>query len=40
MAALARLGDRRLSREEQAAVVKAVRGRNKIKWPEWWEVFE
>jgi len=39
-AALARLGDRRLSREEQAAVVKAVRGRNKIKWPEWWEVFE
>lgn len=38
--ALVRLGDRKLSREEQAVVVKAARGRNKIKWPVWWEVFE
>lgn len=37
-AALARLGDRVLSREEQATVVKATRTPNKVRWPEWWEV--
>jgi len=39
-AALARLGDRRLSPEEQAVVFNVARGRNSIKWPEWWEVFD
>ena len=38
--ALARLGDRRLSREEQVKVVKATRTPRKVKWPEWWEVWE
>ncbi|GHC66494.1 DUF5681 domain-containing protein [Neogemmobacter tilapiae] len=37
-AALARMGDRRLSPEEQATVVKATRTPNKVNWPEWWEV--
>ena len=37
-AALARLGHRVLSREEQATVVKATRTPNKVRWPEWWEV--
>ena len=37
-AALARLGDRVLSREEQATVVKATRTPNKVSWPEWWEI--
>ena len=36
--ALERLGDRRLSREEQAKVVKATRTPEKVRWPEWWEV--
>jgi len=36
--ALARLGDRRLSHEEQAKVVSATRTPNKVRWPEWWEV--
>jgi len=38
--ALARLGDRRLSREEQAKVMAATRTPKKVKWPEWWEVWE
>lgn len=37
-AALARLGVRRLSREEQDSVVSATRTPHKVKWPEWWEV--
>jgi hypothetical protein len=36
--ALERLGDRRLSREEQAKVVKATRTSKKVRWPDWWEV--
>lgn len=34
--ALERLGDRRLSREEQQVVVKATRTPNKVRWPDWW----
>jgi Family of unknown function (DUF5681) len=34
--ALARLGDRRLSREEQEKVVAATRTPKKVRWPEWW----
>ena len=37
-AALARLGGRRLSREQQEVVVKAVRSPGKVNWPGWWEV--
>lgn len=37
-AALERLGDRRLTREEQEKVVGATRTPAKIKWPDWWEV--
>jgi hypothetical protein len=37
-AALARLGGRRLSREEQAKVVQAVRTPHKVRWPVWWEI--
>lgn len=37
-AALARMGSRRLSHEEQATVFKATRTPNKVRWPEWWEV--
>ena len=36
--ALARLGDRRLSPEEQAKVVRAVRTPHKVRWPDWWEI--
>jgi hypothetical protein len=36
--ALARLGQRRLSREEQAKVVQAVRTPRKVRWPDWWEI--
>src|SRR5215207_9365360 len=36
-AALARLGERRLSPEEQAKVVRAVRTPHKVRWPDWWE---
>jgi len=35
--ALARLGDRRLSREEQEKVMAATRTPKKVRWPEWWE---
>ena len=37
-AALARLGKRRLSREEQAKVMRSVRTPHKVRWPEWWEM--
>ena len=35
-AALARLGNRRLTLEEQEAVVRATRTPGKVKWPGWW----
>lgn len=37
-AALARLGERRLTREEQETVVRATRTPHKVQWPDWWEV--
>ena len=37
-AALARFGDRRLSREEQQIVVDAARTPHRIQWPDWWTV--
>jgi hypothetical protein len=36
-AALARLGDRRLTPEQQATIVKAMRIPHKVHWPDWWE---
>lgn len=35
-AALARLGSRRLSKEEQREVWNATRTPQKVQWPEWW----
>lgn len=35
-AALARLGDRRLTRAEQLTVIKATRTPHKVRWPHWW----
>lgn len=35
--ALARLGDRRLTVEQQKEVVGATRTPWKVRWPEWWE---
>lgn len=37
-AALARLGDRRLTADEQHTVVKATRTPWKVNWPDWWDV--
>ena len=37
-AALARLGSRQLSVEEQRIVVEATRTPEKVNWPEWWSV--
>lgn len=37
-AALDRLGDQRLTSDQQCAVVLATREPNKVKWPAWWEV--
>ena len=37
-AALARLGDRRLSPAEQQTVVEAMKSPRKVRWPEWWSV--
>lgn len=37
-ASLDRLGDRRLTHNEQETVVKATRTPSKVKWPDWWEV--
>ncbi|WP_347312095.1 DUF5681 domain-containing protein [Defluviimonas sp. SAOS-178_SWC] len=39
-AALARLGDRHLSRAEQETVFRATRTPHKVRWPDWWEVRE
>src|SRR4051794_4234830 len=36
--ALSRLGDKRLSLEEQEKVVRAVRTPHKVRWPHWWKV--
>lgn len=35
-AALARLGSRRLTRQEQEIVAKAARSPAKVAWPDWW----
>ena len=35
--ALSRL-NRRLSRDEQAKIVRATRTPHKVRWPDWWEV--
>lgn len=37
-AALARLGARRLTRDEQKVVLQATRTPKKVRWPDWWEV--
>jgi len=37
-AALARLGDRRLTTEEQEIVWRATRTPHKVPWPGWWSV--
>ena len=37
-AALARLGSRRLTVEEQVTVVRATRTPRKVRWPDWWTV--
>lgn len=37
-AALERLGDRRLSRDEQEKVVRATRTPKEVRWPEWWKI--
>lgn len=39
-AALARLGSRQLSIEEQRTVVAATRTSAKVRWPDWWSIFE
>jgi len=36
--ALARLGDRRLTIEQQKEVVRATRTPGKVRWPEWWGI--
>jgi len=36
--ALARLGDRRLTIEEQTEVVHVTRTPSKVRWPEWWQI--
>ena len=37
-AALVRLGDRRLTLEEQRVVVQATRTPSRVRWPDWWQV--
>ena len=37
-AALARLGNRRLSVDEQRTVVESMRTPQKVSWPDWWTV--
>ena len=34
--ALARLGDRRLTLDEQAVVLRLVGNPSKVNWPTWW----
>ena len=36
--ALARLGDRQLTLDEQRAVVASTRTPDKVRWPDWWTV--
>ena len=36
-AALERLGDRRLTPDEQRKVVDVTRTPNKVNWPDWWQ---
>src|SRR5215213_9765759 len=36
--ALSRLGDRRLSPDEQAKIVRVTRTPHKVRWPEWWTI--
>ena len=36
-AALARLGSRRLSLQEQRTVLKSTRTPEKVRWPQWWD---
>lgn len=36
-AALARLADRKISRDEQEVVLAATRTPHKVTWPDWWE---
>ncbi len=36
--ALARLGDRRLTLDEQATIYAATRTPGKVSWPVWWEI--
>ncbi|MCB1501243.1 MAG: hypothetical protein KDK07_15915 [Bauldia sp.] len=35
-AALARLGNGRLTRKQQETVMRATRTPNKVRWPDWW----
>jgi hypothetical protein len=37
-AALARMGDRRLTLDEQGVVIAAVQHPQKVTWPDWWTV--
>jgi len=37
-AALARLGDSRLTLDEQRTVVQATRTPHKVRWPAWWQI--
>jgi len=37
-AAIDRLGDKRLSVDEQKIAVRAARTPWKVRWPDWWEV--
>jgi len=39
-AALARLGSKQLSAEEQRVVVEATRTPHKVNWPSWWSVHQ
>lgn len=39
-AALARLGDRQLSPEQQREVWRNVRTPEKVRWPDWWAVWD
>lgn len=38
--ALSRLGDRQLTPDQQATVVRAVRTPDKVRWPSWWKIRE
>jgi Family of unknown function (DUF5681) len=36
-AALARLGDRRLTLNEQSEIMRVTRTSHRVRWPDWWE---